>query len=105
MRLAPRARHETIAGLTAILAVLTDLNLESIAWKHRVWWLWFPAQVPAPSFPPVSNFVTWLLLSGILAFVFRDQEIAKKQPSTFGQPIITFAVLNTAFLLSHFLVN
>jgi len=105
MRLAPRVRHEMIAALTAVLAALTDLNIESIAWKHRVWWLWFPARIPAPSFPPVSNFGTWLLLSAILAFIFRDQEIAKKRPSNFGQPIVTFAILNAAFLLSHFLVN
>ncbi len=77
LRFVPRASHLQVALLTGILAALSDLNLEAIAWKVRVWWLWYPALVPEPARPPLGNFLTWLLLPMALAYSFREREVAR----------------------------
>ena len=101
LHFAPKASHGIIAVLTALLCLLSSINLEPIAWKLRAWWIWYPLQVSAPAWPPIGNFLTWLIVPGFLAFSFRELEVAKSTPPPSWQPIITFGVLNGVFLLAH----
>ena len=58
-----------IALGVAVAAMLTDVNLEFVAWKVRGYWVWYPQAAPgtAPGWPPCQNYVSWFVLSGALA--------------------------------------
>jgi uncharacterized membrane protein len=102
LHFAPRASHMQVALFTGVLAALSDLNFEAIAWKVRVWWLWYPALVPAPAWPPQSNFLTWLLLPMALAYSFRGREVVRNPAAGQTRPAMVFGLVNGVFLLAHF---
>lgn len=99
LRLRPRLSHGQLALFTGALSAATLLNLEPIAWKTRSWWLWYPGNMPASSWPPATNYLTWLLAATLLAWVMRSQimgTVAKERPSW-----IVFAVFNALILFCH----
>ena len=95
-------RLETAVGVAAV-AVLTDLNLESVAWKVRGYWLWYPGQPspPAPSWPPVQNYVAWFVLSLALALVLpADHTLRPRQPPRW-RPVAVLGLMNALLALVH----
>jgi uncharacterized membrane protein len=101
-RLAPRASHLAVSLCTGGLVLLSDLNLEPIAWKVRVWWLWYPRRLSVSAWPPVSSCLTWLVVSSALAFAFRQLEPSRRPTAPSLRPAVVFAVVNALFLLAHF---
>lgn len=101
-RIAPRASHWQLAIGTGLLALLSDLALEPIAWKMRAFWVWYPGVAPAPAWPPIQNYLTWFALSAALAFAMRDS-----QPARPGRPIPwprigwVWAIFNLMLLATH----
>jgi uncharacterized membrane protein len=90
-RLAPRAAHRHIAIGVGFLALLTDLNLEPVAWNVRGFWIWYPAQLPAPPTPPVQNAFTWFAFAAALAYAFRSREVAAARTAPY--PVAAFSPL------------
>ena len=101
LALLPRASHARIAVATAILCAITDLNLEPLAWTWRAWWLWYPADLAAPSLPPPQNFATWLLVGGALAWTMRPRSVVPHMAKRPFEPIAALALLNAVCLLTH----
>ena len=101
LRCAPRASHAKTALAAGMLAALADVNLEPIAWKVRAFWIWYPASLPAPSWPPVQNFVAWLLLSWAFAFAMRETRVAAASTESLPRPALVFLILNAVFLATH----
>ncbi len=99
-RFAPRASHGQIALGTGVLAALTDLNLEPVAWKARAFWLWYPAQLPAPGSPPIQNYATWLIAGALLAFLLREPTVVRSAARN-ARPAITFCLVNAVFLATN----
>ncbi len=95
-------RLETAAGV-AFVALLTDLNLESVAWKVRGYWLWYPAQAPHPpsTWPPVQNYVSWFVLSFVLALSLPSNHTLRLRQPSRGRPIVALLLLNTLLALVH----
>lgn len=81
---------------TGLLALLTDLNLEPIAWRVRAWWVWYPAESSPPGHPPVGNYLTWFLVAALLGVLLP---MGKGRPSRV--PLIVFALMNGIFLAIH----
>ncbi len=107
LRLRPHASRLEIALGVALTAVLTDLNLESVAWKIRGYWLWYPAQAqhPPPDWPPARNYVAWFVLSFALALVLpSDHTLRTRQPSRW-RPILTLLLLNALLAFVHLTAN
>ncbi len=100
--LRPSAGRLEIALGVAAVAVLTDLNLEGVAWKVRGYWLWYPGQVsPVPSWPPVQNYLAWFFLSFALALALpADHALRPRQPSRW-RPMLVLALLNALLALVH----
>ena len=99
--LLPRASHARVAFATAIASVLTDANLEPLAWKWRAWWLWYPADLTAPSWPPPQNFATWLVASFALAWAMRSPSVVPRLAKRPFEPIAALALVNAICLLTH----
>lgn len=102
-RLFPDATRPQIALGVAVAAVLTDANLEFVAWKARGYWTWYPQAAPgtAPGWPPWQNYLSWFVLSGALAWVLPpNYELRTHRPAP-TRPILVLALMNALFLLVH----
>ncbi len=100
-RLFARASHGQIAIATGFLALATDLNLEPIAWKVRVFWLWYPARLPTPEWPPVQNALTWLLAAAGIAYLLRAPEVIRAGGPRIPKAAVILLILNALCLATH----
>lgn len=90
-----------IALGTGLIALLTDLNLEPVAWKVRAYWLWYPTQNGAPDFPPVQNYVSWFVAAMLLAWAFPNRAVDRTKPARDRQPALILGLMNALFILVH----
>lgn len=90
------------SALVAALATLTDLNLEFIAWKVRAYWIWYPPGTPLsmdpPAWPPLQNYVSWFVVSFILAAAMPR---FPKRAAFPLRPVGVLLLMNALFLLVH----
>lgn len=101
MRLLPRAGHLAISFGTALLSLLSIALLDPIVWQYRAWWLWYPKAVDGANHAPIPNYVTWFVLSLILAWFMRSTRIAPPGESRPWSPVIVWGVVNCITLLTH----
>ncbi len=97
----PRASRWGLALGTGFIALLTDLNLEPIAWKVRAYWIWYPTQQGAQSHPPLQNYVTWFTAASALALLFPDRAVNRGTGRRPWQPSLILLLMNGLFLLVH----
>jgi uncharacterized membrane protein len=91
------AQRWQIAVGTGLLAVLTDLSLEWVAWKVRAYWLWYFPLANTPDWPPLQNFAVWFVLAAALAwFAFP----AARPFSRHQKPLIMLGLINLLFWLT-----
>lgn len=99
----PCANRWQIASATALLALLTDLNLEFVAWKVRAYWIWYPAGTPLafnpPAWPPWQNFAAWFTIAFLLTALLPD--VTRPPRAGVARPILILVALNALFLLVH----
>lgn len=103
LSLRPQANRLEIALGVALTAVLTDLNLEGIAWHVRDYWRWYPAQAdhPPSDWPPPQNYVAWFVISLALALALpSDHTLRIRRPSRW-RPILVLLLMNTLLALVH----
>ncbi len=98
---AAATRLELALGM-ALIAVLTDLNLEYVAWKVRAYWVWYPQSHTAPpAWPPLQNYVAWFMLSFALGFVLpASHELRPQRPSP-RRPILVLGLMNALLAFVH----
>lgn len=107
LQLRPAAARLELALGVALLGLLTDLNLELIAWKERGYWLWHPAAAaagqPVPSWPPLQNFLSWFVLFFLLTCALPASAGSQlHRPAWSGRrSIAVFLLMNTLFLLTN----
>lgn len=101
--LLPQANRWTLGATAGVFTLLTDLNLEFIAWKVRAYWIWYPpgtalAQTP-PSWPPIQNYLSWFLI----AFLLTAATWSRTSPprTSLTRPILILLIINALFLFTH----
>lgn len=92
--------------LAAGLATLTDINLEPVAIHIRNYWQWTDGPGgPVLANPPLFNYLTWFLLSGLLSLSVAEPGMAKREPLAQARvglhPVAVVAWMNALFLLAH----
>lgn len=86
----------------ATVSVLTDLNLEFVAWKVRGYWVWYPhAATDVPGWPPLQNYVAWFVLSFLLTALLPPNYGLRLRRPAANRPILVLALMNALFLLVH----
>ena len=99
-RIWPDAARLPLALGVAAVAVLTDLNLEFVAWKVRGYWVWYPgAGASAPGSPPLQNYAAWFALSFALAALLPPNHALRLRRPSPSRPILVLALMNALFLL------
>ena len=100
----PAATRLELALGVAVVAVLTDLNLEYVAWKVRAYWIWYPqARGMPPSWPPWQNYLSWFALSFALAFLLPPNHELRARPPHPRRPVLVLALMNALLALVHLL--
>jgi hypothetical protein len=94
----PRASHGQAALLAGLFAVATAANLEPVATKLRVFWLWNPGRVQGPNEAPVVVYVLWLVGAATLAFFFRAPEVVRTRGGEPRRAAATLLILNAMCL-------
>lgn len=85
-------------GVGAI-ALLTDFNLEFVAWKIRGYWIWYPGQSNPPAWPPWQNYLSWFGLSALLTLCLPRSLDPVSLPAR--RPLGVLLAMNALFLLAH----
>lgn len=102
--LKPEASRAQVALGAALAGVLTDANLEPIAWKERGYWLWYPGQVAHSSaFPPVQNYVSWFVLMFLLSYALPPNHALRAPGARLAarRPVLVLGLMNGLFVLVH----
>ena len=99
-KLLPRARHETVAVCTGVLALLTDLNLEPIATKVRLYWFCYIAGTHVPSPPLWRNYLTWVVAATALSWFAREQKVAPATRESWRSALVII-IFNAVLILAH----
>ena len=102
LRLRPRVSRLELALGVGLVALVTDLNLEFVAWKVRGYWIWYPdLRGLVPAWPPAQNFVAWFILSFALTLALpANYELRPHRPSTF-RPLAVLGLMNALFMVIH----
>lgn len=68
-----------------LIAVVTDLSLEIVAWKIRGYWQWYPSLASKPDWPPWQNYACWFCLGAALDWWFlRGLAVRRLRWSSLG---------------------
>ena len=101
LRICPRASHWQLALGSAALTLLSDLNLEPVAWKMRAWWLWHPLAPNATAWPPWQNYLSWFALSFALMGCLRETRQLVLRHGSDRRPMAIFCTLNAVLLAAN----
>ena len=102
LRLRPTSTRAELALGVAVVATLTDANLEAVAWKVRHYWNWYPdASPPLPTWPPFQNYFSWFGLSFVLAYALPPNYSLRPRSSSPLRPILVLALMNTLFIVVY----
>ena len=99
----PRISHAGLSAGVGIIALVTDLNLESLASKWRGFWFWRAASPALPPVfdPPLGGSLAWGVLAGLLALALREPYVALSARKWAWQAAVTLAIFQAVFLASH----
>lgn len=99
-RLFPRASHNALAVITGGFAVLTDLSLEPIATKSRLFWFWYASGTHLPSPPLWRNYAVWFAAASALAWMLREQKLGSVRPPLW-RPGLVLVIINLLLIVEH----
>ena len=102
LRLRPTATRHVLAFGVALVATLTDANLEAVAWKVRDYWDWYPdSRPPLPAWPPVQNYLSWFVLSFALTYALPPNYSLRLRHPARWRPVLVLGLMNTLFIVVY----
>jgi len=97
----PQLKSRAFAVAVGVVALLTDFNLEIVAWKIRFYWVWYPLHPgPVPLLPPWQNYAAWLAL-GICFARLLPAVPSFPRTAPFWRPIWVLILINVMFLTAN----
>jgi uncharacterized membrane protein len=103
-RLLSRASYPQLALATGVLAFLTQINLEPLAWKVRLFWFWYAPGTHLAGQPLWRNYATWWLVATVLAFLLRERQVAATARPPQWRTALILILMNAVFVLTHIAV-
>ena len=102
LQLSPSIPQYRLAFGAGAMALFLDVALEPVAWKLRVFWLWYPGRPPTPPWPPMQNYITWFVVGVALVALMRETRVLRADTRGLRSPagvfMTLFAVLTVANL-------
>jgi hypothetical protein len=97
----PRASHRVLALLTALIVLLTVLNLEWPARAIRGWWLREPNAAGTVLAVPWQNWLSWFAWPGLMAFAMREKSVLSGAAPRSGRAAVMLIALNATALVAR----
>lgn len=94
----PQASHALVTVLASLFAVATAANLEPVATKVRVFWLWNPGYVQTANEAPLLYYGLWLVGPALLVFLLRAPEVVRSRSGPALRAAVTLLILNAMCL-------
>ena len=101
LEIQPAISRFALSFWVAVIALVTDLNLEFIAWKVRGYWLWYPDDAHPPSWPPWQNFLSWFVLAFVLHALTPWREERAVTERRIPRAALVVPITNVLFLVVH----
>jgi uncharacterized membrane protein len=98
LRTFPQAKVWAISAGAALLSLLTDLNLEPVAWKVRAYWIWYPLDFAPPSHPPLQNYAAWFAAAFAISYALGENKKTAVRHDIGIRPTMILVLLNTLWL-------
>jgi|GEM_PF-1426778 len=102
LRLRPRASHAGVAAATALLVLLTAINIEWPARFIRGWWVWQARDFRSPSGVPWMNWAAWFAGSWLIALAMREKAVLAGVTARSLKPVVILATVNAIALAARF---
>jgi hypothetical protein len=98
----PRASHTITALIAGLFALATAANLEPVATKLRVFWLWNPGRVQTANEAPLVVYALCLIGGSALAYLLRAPEVvrARSAPRLAAATLLILNAMCLAALLA-----
>lgn len=96
----PRVSHGVLASITGGCGLFTDLNLEPIATKVRLFWFWYLPGTHQPSPPLWRNYVVWFAVTTVLAWLIREQKVVPTRSPSW-RPALVLVVVNLLLIVGN----
>ncbi len=97
----PRASHRAVTVLTAVLVVITALNLEWPVRSIRGWWLRDPNTAGTVLAAPWQNWVSWFVWPALMAFAMREKSVLSAAAPRSSRAVVVLAALNAVALAAR----
>ncbi len=97
----PRASHQSVMALTAILVLFTVLNLEWPARAVRGWWLREPNAANTVLAVPWQNWLSWFVWPALMAFAMREKSVLAAAAPRSSRAVLMLATLNAIALAAR----
>ncbi len=101
LRIRPRASHAAVAMITAVLVLLTVVNLEWPGRFVRGWWVWHSGEAKNPSGVPWMNWAAWFVGPWLMAFAMREKKVVSGVTSRSLKPMVILASANAIALAAR----
>ncbi len=101
LEIRPALSRFALSFWVAVIALVTDLNLEFIAWKVRGYWIWYPDQPDPPGWPPLQNFASWFVLAFLLHALTPCADDRPVADRGISRAALVVPLMNLLFLLVH----
>jgi len=101
LEIQPTVTRIALSFWVAGIALLTDLNLEFIAWKVRGYWQWYPGEANPPGWPPWQNFFSWFVLALVLHALTPWRDDRPVVAHRVARAALVVPIMNVLFLLVH----
>jgi len=101
LRLHPRASHARVAAFTALLVLVTAVNVEWPARFVRGWWGWHSTAGKGTSGVPWTNWAAWFAAPWLMAFAMREKDVLRGVAQRSLKPPVILAALNVIALLAR----
>ena len=97
----PRSSHSCVTILTAVVVVLTMLNVEWPARAIRGWWFWHSGATRGIAPVPWTNWAAWFVCPLLAAFALREKDVISGVAARSAKPAVILALLNVIALAAR----
>jgi len=97
----PRLSHRSVALVTAVVVLVTMLNIEWPARFIRGWWVWQPDDARSPVVAPPLRWLAWFVWPGLMAFAMREKDVLSGVAARSAKPVVILAALNAIALAAR----
>jgi hypothetical protein len=101
LRASPRASHARVAAITAVLVLITMLNVEWPGRFVRGWWVWQSEEAKNPAGVPWMNWLAWFVGPWLMAFAMREKDVLSGVAARSLKPVVILASVNAIALAAR----